>query len=192
MRALDPVKVGTAECRAWAAYYRRDWPRVLTGALGMVWHGFGLDPGRTLLAAWYVLRANQFWAPFPDNDPDAARRQMARFYRLVDRAGRVSVDPVVAADLEVSWWQVHRQRQRHAAVTDTALVGALVDLYAYVYRTEPDAVRPAARLRVEAMELSDAWVAAGCRVDDPLLRAEERALIGSHTALSQAVVHRSS
>ena len=29
-----------------------------------------------------VLRANQLWAP-ADNDPDACRRVMARFYALV-------------------------------------------------------------------------------------------------------------
>jgi hypothetical protein len=31
------------------------------------------------VGAWLVLRANQVWAPFPDNDPDAARALMKRF-----------------------------------------------------------------------------------------------------------------
>jgi len=78
--AFDPVAVGRSECAAWVAYYRRDWPGMLVGALGMVRHGFGLGPLRNLKAAWHVMRANQVWAPYPDNDPVAAREHMARFY----------------------------------------------------------------------------------------------------------------
>ena len=48
-------------------------------------------------------------------------------------------------------------------------------------------MRPAAASRVEAMDLSDAWVQAGCDLDDPLLAAERRALVASYTALRAAV-----
>jgi len=40
---------------------------------------------------------------------------------------------------------------------------------------------------VEAMDLSDRWVAAGCELSDPLLAAEREALVASHTSLSAAV-----
>ena len=48
-------------------------------------------------------------------------------------------------------------------------------------------MRPAAAARVEAMDLSDAWVEAGCRADDPLLAQERAALVASYTALRDAV-----
>lgn len=64
---------------------------------------------------------------------------------------------------------------------------SLVDLYSYVYDEPPDSVRDAARYRVEAMDHSDAWVARGCDLDDPLLAQERVALIASHTALRRAV-----
>ena len=54
-----------------------------------------------------MLRANQKWAPFPDNDPDAARALMAGFYRLLGQP----IDPVRAAELEVEWWRAHRENQ---------------------------------------------------------------------------------
>ena len=183
-RQWNPVKVGRSECTAWSAYYRRDWPRVLVGAFGMVWYGFRLDPLRTLLAAAYVLRANQVWAPYPDNDTVAARALMTSFSRLVDRAGRVDVDPEVAADLEVTGWHVHRHSQHDPEVPADVLVSALTDLYAYVYHTDAQAVRPSAELRVQAMALSDTWVAAGCRLDGPVLQAEREALVGSYIALA--------
>jgi hypothetical protein len=56
-----------------------------------------------------------------------------------------------------------------------------------VYGAESDAVRPAARSRVEAMDLSDRWVAGGCDLGDPLLVAERRALVASYAALRKAV-----
>jgi hypothetical protein len=189
-RTFDPVRVGNLETDAWAAYYRHEWRAFLTAAVAMVGAGFGMGRAKTLLGAWRVLRANQVWAPYPDNDPDAARGQMRRFYALVARDKRLDIDPARAAELEVEWWRLHRDHQ-HAAegqpVEERALVQALVDLYAYTYDADPTSVRPAAVARVEAMDLSDAWVRAGCRLDDPLLAQERAALIASYTALRRAV-----
>jgi hypothetical protein len=151
----------------------------------MVRHGFSLGIFGNLKAAWHVMRANQVWAPYPDNDPEAARQHMTRFYRTADRAGRLSIDPRNAAELEVAWWQAHRAHA-HAQVTDEDLLAALVGLYCYVYRANPADVRRAAELRVQAMALSDAWVAGGCRLDDPTLAEERRALVASFTALREA------
>src|SRR6476661_4191987 len=146
-RSFDPVAIGRLECDAWAAYYRREWWPFLKAAVGMVDAGFRLGRRRTLLGAWYVLRANQVWAPYPDNDPDAAREQMRRFYALV-AADHPQLDPVRAAALEVEWWRVHRADQHSAELSDREpversadddepadepLTAALVALYSYVY-----------------------------------------------------------
>jgi len=55
---------------------------------------------RTLQGAYFVLRANQKWAPYPDNDPAAAREKMAKAFEIygmlpsyramLDREGAVS------------------------------------------------------------------------------------------------------
>ncbi len=70
--------------------------------------------------------------------------------------------------------------------TEAALVACLVRLYCYLYQANRDDVRRAAELRVEAMALSDAWVAAGCQLDDPTLARERLALVASSTALREA------
>ena len=186
-RRFDPVAIGRFECDAWAAYYRREWGPFLKAAVGMVGAGFGMGPRRTLAGAWYVLRANQVWAPYPDNDPDAARAQMRRFYALVASQGYPLLDPMCAADLEVQWWRVHRAHQHSADLTEDDLTAALVALYAYVYQVPPDRVREAARLRMLAMDASDRWVAAGCDRADPLLAQERRQLVASYSALRDAV-----
>ena len=185
---FDPVRVGSAECAAWAAYYRRRWLTVLTSVFRMVRYGFALGPVKDIVGAWYVLRANQLWAPYPVNDPEAARHYMARFYGLAKAAGRLQVDPDHAATLELAWWRAHRQRQREDAPVGE-LEDRLVDLYAYVYSAAPAVVRRAAQLRARAAELSDTWVAAGCRLDDPTLAEERQTLIDSYVALRTAIGH---
>ena len=47
--------------------------------------GFGMNRVRTLQGAWYVLRANQVWAPYPDNDPDGGPRADAAVLRAGGR-----------------------------------------------------------------------------------------------------------
>jgi hypothetical protein len=140
-RLFDPVTVGRHECDAWAAYYRRDWIRFLVGAVGMVRAGFGMNWARTLAGAWYVLRANQAWAPVPDNDPVAAHEQMRRFYVLVAADGRLRLDPHEAARRELEWWRVHRLQQREHGSSEDDLARALRELYAYVYRGAPSSRR---------------------------------------------------
>jgi hypothetical protein len=187
MRAFDPRAVGELECRAWETYYRREWVAFLAASVRMVRAAFRMPWPASLRGAWLVLRANQKWAPVPDNDPDAARRLMAGFYRLLARADlSARFEPARAAELEVEWWRVHRAHQGGAEGFE-ALVAALTDLYAYTYATEPAAVRQAAELRAEAMDVSDAWVERGCSPEDPELARERALLVRSYAALLAAV-----
>ena len=189
---FDPVRLGGHECDAWVGYYRRDWRLVLTAAYGMVRCGFDLGRAGTVRGAWYVLRANQAWAPYPDNDPDVARELMRRFYALVRAAHRLPIDPVRAARLEVDWWREHRVLQRERTGQDeTALVEAVTALYAYVYDRPSAAVRPAAASRALAMRISDAWVADGCDPADARVTQERDLLVRSYTDLLAAVGPRS-
>lgn len=188
MRSFDPQRVGDLECDAWVAYYRRRWPRFLRAALGLTRESFGLSWAATLRGGWWVLRANQVWAPYPDNDPEAARAYMLRFYLLVaDRSGE-DFDPVEAARLEVEWWRAHRELQRNAGPGgDQELVSALAGLCSYIYAVPQDEVRVAAEQRARAMIHSDRWVEEGCDPASALIAEERAALVRSYEALREAV-----
>jgi hypothetical protein len=176
------------ECTAWVTYYRHEWLRFLRAAILLTRHTFGLGWPATLRGAWLVLRANQLWAPFPDNDPDGARRAMERFYRLVVREHGESFDPARASKLEVEWWRVHRAHQ-HGGAARADLVTALASLYAYVYGVPEQDVSLAAEQRAVAMDLSDRWVEDGRDLHSPLIREERAALVRSYAGLL-AAVHR--
>ena len=190
MRSFDPRAVGRLECETWVAYYRREWGRFLRAAIAVTRHAFALPWPATLWGAWLVLRANQLWAPYPDNDPERARACMRRFYALVARRHRERYDVAEAARLEVEWWRVHRERQREdPGGSADPLVDALAALYAHVYAVEPERVRLAAAERALAMDHSDRWVSEGCDRASPLLAEEQAALVRSYAALL-AAVHR--
>jgi hypothetical protein len=193
LRSFDPRKLGDLEYKAWVGYYLRDWPQVLSASVGLVRVGFGMDWTRTLHGAWLVLRANQVWAPYPDNDPEKARALMRRFYALVKLSYGKPANPAKAADLEVDWWRAHRENQHRAGPRGdgktSELVESLTRLYCYLYG-EPEAeVRPAAVHRAHAMDLSDQWIDEGCQPDSPLLPLEHAALVRAYAALLAAVHH---
>jgi hypothetical protein len=189
-RSFDPRRVGSLETDAWVTYYRREWLKFLRAAVSLTRHTFGLPWHETLYAAWLVMRANQLWAPFPDNDPDGARRTMERFYALVKRRHGESYDPMTAARLEVEWWRVHREHQHSDKDGDDGpLVDALAALYAYAYGAPEADVRLAAQQRALAMRYSDQWVREGTDLASPLIDEERAALVRSYAGLL-AAVHR--
>jgi hypothetical protein len=196
LRSFDPVRLADLEYRVWVEYYLRQWPQMLVTSVGLVRVGFGLDWFRTLYGAWLVMRANQLWAPYPDNDPKRATACMRRFYRLIALAHGEPANPVKAAELEVDWWRVHREGQRRDGLAaagdpepDEDLVESLTRLYSYLYSEPEDALRPAAAQRALAMALSDQWVREGCPPGSRLLGLEHAALVRSYAALLTAVHH---
>jgi hypothetical protein len=188
MRDFDPVRLGGHEADAWVAYYQRRWATFLRAAVGMVRVGFGMPWHRTLRGAWLVLRANQLWAPYPDNDPDGARALMRRFYAMVVESSGETFDIDEAARLEVDWWREHRYIQREAPDAGLgALTDALAALYSHVYGVPPGTVREAAAHRAEAMRISDEWVAAGCDPKSDAIAAERDELIKGYTQLRGSI-----
>ena len=187
-RSFDPRRVGRLECEAWVTYYRHEWLKFLRAAVGLTRYTFGLPWPASLYGAWLVLRANMQWAPRANNDPIGAKLTMQRFYALVRHHYQESYDPVIAADLEVEWWRVHREHQRNGSdLTEESLINALASLYAYVYGTDKDEVRRAAEQRALAMRYSDRWVSEGRARESPLVGEVRAALVRSYAALLSSV-----
>ncbi len=188
-RNFDPRRVGRLECAAWMAYYRRAWLSLLRSALALTRHTFGLPWPETAYGAWLVLRANQLWAPYPDNDVEGARRAMERFYALVQRRHHERLHPARAAHLEVEWWRLHREHQHSddPEADERPLVEALAALYSYVYDVPARDVLIAAEQRTLAMRYSDQWVSEGCALDSPLVELECAALVRSYAGLLAAI-----
>jgi hypothetical protein len=185
--SFDPVRIARLETTAWLAYYRHEWLKVLSASYGLVRDGFDLPYPQTLRGAWLVLRANQVWAPYPDNDPDRARAYMTTFYTMVNERASRHFDPVEAARLEVEWWRVHRVRQHGVEHSLDELGDAVAALYAYVYGIEVASVVDSGRRRALAMDACDRWVADGCDPASPLVNEVGGQLLRSYRSLRTAI-----
>jgi hypothetical protein len=175
----------------WVAYYLRRRIRLLAAMVRLLRLSFGTDWIGVLQGARLMLRATRLWAPYPDNDPDGARTCLRDLYALVRLRFGEPADPGLAASLEIDWWRIHRRRQYAPKVAETRdeLVEAVTRLYCYLFGKTREAVRPAAMYRVKAMDLSDQWVADGCRRDSPLLPQQHATLVRAYAALLAAVQH---
>ena len=191
LRSFDPIRLADLEYRVWVGYYQRRWARVLIASVGLVRRGFSMDWYRTMHGAWLVLRANQLWAPYPDNHPNRARACMRRFYALVRLSHGEPANPAKTAELEVDWWRAHREAQHSpdSAEPGEELIESVTRLYCYLFGEAETVLRPAAVHRARAMDLCDRWVHAGCLPDSPLLPLERAALVRCYAALLAAVHH---
>lgn len=109
---------------------------------------------------------------------------MRRFYELVRAPSGGMYDPRRAAQLEIRWWAIHRQRDQEP--DRSALARALADNYAEVYQLPPERLLAAGDARAEAMDLSDQWIREGTAADSPLLDRIAERLVACYRALAEA------
>jgi hypothetical protein len=182
--AFDPESVGRYEQAAWAQYYGRQWPQMFDSLLRMTRSGFGLSFAQAVYVTYENTRAQIAWARQGDQGGEA-RKRMRTFYEFIKAPVGGTYDVDKAAELEVNWWAVHRNRDSYP--DRTALTEALAALSAEVYQLPIERMIPAAALRAEAMDVSDQWIREGKLTDSPLLARITDLLVQSYTELKWAV-----
>jgi hypothetical protein len=185
LTAFDPQTVGRLEQRAWAAYYYRQWPRLFDLMLRMIRSTFGLSLHEAIYASYINTQAQIVWARQGAQD-GKAEALMREFYEYVREPTGGKYDSARAAQLEVNWWAVHRNRDQYP--DHSALAKALADTYAEVYQVPAERLLPAGEARAAAMDLSDQWIREGKDPNSPLLEQIATLLVQSYTSLSDGVV----
>jgi hypothetical protein len=184
LERFSPEEMASLEQQAWQAYYERRWPTLFWFLFQITRDQFGLPFHEAIVPTYLGTRAQLVFAQRGDEGGEA-EAYMRQFYAAVREPTGGRYDPDRAAAAEIRWWVVHRRR---AEYPDTeALVDALADLSAEVYRIPVAAGRPAAEHRARAMELSDRWVRDGKNPESPLLGEIRAALLESYRALKAAV-----
>ena len=185
IRNLDPHKLAYYEKENYVAYYEKDWLKLLRVSVGMVKESFGLSWPQAIYGAYLVARAEIAFAPFPKNDVPLAEAYTKRFYQFIKKVHREDFNVERAAQLEVSWWSIHRKLFGNKE--NQELVDALRCLYEEVYGSESEKFKEAAYQRAMGMLYSDLWVNEGKPANSPLLTKEEEALYQGYKALKEAI-----
>jgi hypothetical protein len=152
--------------------------------LRMTRSAFGISFHQAVYATYENTLAQIAWARQGDQGGEA-RARMRTFYEYIKEPVGGAYNVGRAAELEVNWWAVHRNRDSYP--DRTALTEALAVLYAEVYQLPAERMTRAAALRAEAMDVSDQWIREGKLHDSPLLSRISELLIHSYTELKQAV-----
>jgi len=148
---FDPDMVARLEASGWKAYYAHEWVRALLLLVRMAQEQFHIPFPKSLLAAFYTVRASVAFAP-QDNAAalEAVRADLRRFYALVAEANDSNFDPDQVGDLEFDYWVVHRELAVAHATDDTPLIDSLANLHAAIFGSTPAAMRPSAVSRARA------------------------------------------
>jgi hypothetical protein len=185
IRNLDPRKLAHYEKENYAAYYQKDWLKLLRVSVGMVKESFGLSWLQAVYGACLIARAEMAFAPFPNNDIPLAEAYVRRFYQFIRKVHQEDFHVEQAVKLEVNWWSIHRKLFGNAE--NQELVEALTCLYEEIYGAESQKFKEAAYQRAMGMLYSDLWVNQGKPADSPLLIQEEEALYQGYKALKEAI-----
>ncbi|MDT7603116.1 MAG: hypothetical protein QOF61_1113 [Acidobacteriota bacterium] len=159
LRRFDPDEVARLETAMWRSYYSRDRLKLYTQLGELLRRQYGFTYWKSQAVAYHAARAAfVFKDGRTRTDYERALPDLLQFYAALREASHSDFDVERAAQLELEWWIVHRERARHAPGD---LDRALAALASEIYRVPADRLEEHARLRAEAMRIRDDKAAAG-------------------------------
>jgi hypothetical protein len=180
MRGFDPNEVARLETAMWRSYYDKQQLRLYNQMTELLRSQYNLPFIRSNTVAYQAARAAfVFKGGHNRQEYEKALPYLVSFYSAIRRVSDIPFDVDRAARLELEWWIVHRERDKHAS-DDLAL--SLAALSSELYQMPAERFTEYARLRAEAMTIRDTKADAGgvtkadwAKIDD-LLHASWRSL----------------
>ena len=185
IRDFDADEVARLDTAMWRSYYSRERVRLYSQLTELLEKQYKLRFWRRQLIAFYAAKATFIFKDGKNRaDYEKALPDLEKFYSEIQSISTTDFDAKRAAELELEWWIVHRQRKQYQAGD---LAKALAETAAAVYKMPAENFAEHGRLRVEAMEIRDTKAESGGvseedwqRIDE-LLHSSWRSL---HTAVN--------
>jgi hypothetical protein len=184
MRSFDPNEVARLETAMWRSYYDRARLKLYTQLTELLQTQYNLPFVRSNAVAYQASRAAFVFKDGHNRaEYEKALPYLVSFYNAIRKVSDIDFNVDRAAQLELEWWIVHRERKNHAP-GDLAL--ALAELPAEIYATPAERVMEHARLRAEAMTIRDTKAEAGGVTEQDWAKIDEL-LHASWRSLSEVV-----
>jgi hypothetical protein len=183
MRSFDPTQVARLDTAMWRSYYAKQQVKLYNQMTELLRTQYNLPFVRSNTVAYQAARAAfVFKGGHNRQDYERALPYLVSFYTSLHKVSDIPFDVDRAARLELEWWIIHRERDRHPPGD---LERALADLSAELYQMPSEHFTEYARLRTEAMTIRDTKADQGgvteadwTRIDE-LLHASWRSLFGA-------------
>lgn len=176
LRNFDPDEVARLDTAMWRSYYGRERAKLFLQLAELLRTQYRLPYLRSNLVAYRAAHAAFVFKDGHERaEYERALPDLVAYYADLREVSATPFDVDEAARLELEWWIVHRERERHAPGD---LSKALAELGAAVYGVPAERLAEHADLRAEAMTIRDTKAAAGgvteedwARIDDLLHRS---------------------
>ncbi len=159
IRQFDADEVARLDTAMWRSYYGRERLRLFLELAEVLRSQYRMPFVRSNAVA---VKAAKAAFVFKDGksraDYEKALPDLVSFYAEIRAVSSTPFDVEKAARLELEWWIIHRERDRH---DPNDLVVALAELAGEVYQQPAGDFLEHARLRAEAMTIRDTKAAAG-------------------------------
>ena len=159
MRGFDPNEVARLETAMWRSYYDKQQLRLYNQMTELLRSQYNLPFLRSNTVAYQAARAAfVFKGGHNRQEYEKALPHLVSFYTAIHKVSDIPFDVERASRLELEWWIVHRERDKHAPGD---LAGALAALSSELYQMPEEVFAEHARLRAEAMTIRDKKAEAG-------------------------------
>jgi hypothetical protein len=153
MRSFDPDEVARLDTAMWRSYYAKQQVKLYNQMTELLRTQYNLPFVRSNTVAYQAARAAfVFKGGHSRQDYEKALPYLVSFYTSLHKVSDIPFDIERAARLELEWWIIHRERDKHPPGD---LERALAELSAELYQMPAERFSEYARLRTEAMTIRD-------------------------------------
>jgi hypothetical protein len=186
LRKFDAAQMAHLETNMWRSYYDKKGARLYWQLFHMLHDQAGLTFWRANWNAYCAARAAMvFKVGHSRAEYQRALPYLEPYFNSLIVAGHLSADPKIAAQQELEWWIVHRERDKYGV---PALEDALAKAAAIFYGVDAAQLREYAKARAAAMIERDDRAQAG-NVSEADWQDIDAKLLTSYTSLAAALNH---
>jgi hypothetical protein len=153
LRQFNPDDVANLETQMWRSYYDKQRLPLFNQLAELLRQQYRLPFLRSYVVAYHGAKAAFVFKDGKSReDYEKAMPDLIDYYTAIRKVSDTSFDIHRAAQLELEWWIIHRQRETHSRAELDQL---LAELPAEVYRLPVERFTEHAKYRAEAMLLRD-------------------------------------
>ncbi len=185
IRDFDADEIARLDTAMWRSYYSRERLRMFSELTEVLEKQYKLRFWRRQLVAFYAAKSAFVFKDGKSRaDYEKALPDLGKFYAEIRAVSTTDFDARRAAELELEWWIVHRERKKYK---EGDLRNALADAASALYNVRAENFLEYGKLRAEAMEIRDRKAESGGVTEedwqkiDELLHKSWRSL---HTAVN--------
>lgn len=153
LRQFDADEVARLETAMWRSYYEKRRLSLFSELAELLRSQYNMPFLRSHRVAYSAANAAVvFQRGKQRSDYERALPELVKFYQSIRQISDVPFDVNKAAQLELEWWIIHRQREQHQPED---LQRALAELQAEIYGLPVERFMDHGRMRAQAMTIRD-------------------------------------